>query len=273
MDLQSQSAKQPPESKRAPATPGGSGESEQLALADAPAEAELEQLKTRLFSAMAHELRTPLASLRLAAGLLVSAPPIGATEEHHQLFQLILHSSDRLDLLITSLLDYTRLEARHLSLNIEIVDLRLILESVADLLKPHYHAKHQTLDLQLPKQQVNVRGDPFRLKNAAQALLDTACKRCPEDGKLSIGCRIQGSDALSWICDTGPAVPEEARERMFTNAYWQTVEDPPSLTAFGLGLPLAHGLIKLHGGNLWLAEPETQEAGVCFHFSLPLAGS
>src|SRR5579883_2491970 len=145
-----------PASRNIHTTPSRLAEPEQQALIEALAAGEFEQLKTRLFSAMAHELRTPLASLRLAAGLLVSAPPTGATEEHRQLFQLILQSSDRMDLLINSLLDYARLEANHLQLNTQIVDLRQILESIADLLEPHYRAKRQTLDLHLPEQPVNV---------------------------------------------------------------------------------------------------------------------
>jgi two-component system sensor histidine kinase MtrB len=271
MERQGRPAKQPTESKRSLDVSGRLAKPEELSLVDALDEGELEQLKTRLFNAMAHELRTPLASLRLAVGLLVSAPPSGATEEHHQLFQLILHSSDRLDLLINSLLDYVRLESRHLALDIQTVDLRLILESVADLLKPHYRARRQKLDLQLPEEPINVRGDPFRLRNAVQALLDNACKRCPEDGRLSLGCRIQDENALGWICDTGPAVTEEVRERMFSRASWQLAEDSPSLEGFGLGLPLAHGLITLHGGSLWVAQPKPQEIGMCFHFTLPLA--
>ncbi|HEU5200150.1 MAG TPA: HAMP domain-containing sensor histidine kinase, partial [Ktedonobacterales bacterium] len=161
-----------------PARSSERGEAAHGALLEALVEGKLEQVKTQLFSALAHELRTPLASLRLAAGLLVSAPPAGATEDHRHLFQFILQSSDRLDLLITSLLDYARLEANHLQLNTQIVDLRLILDSVADLLAPHYRAKRQTLDVSLPEQPVNVYADPFRLKSAVQALLETACKRC-----------------------------------------------------------------------------------------------
>ncbi len=251
-----------------PSKPAGP---EQLAIIEALAEEELERLKTRLFSAMAHELRTPLASLRLAAGLLVNAPPPGATEDHRQLFQLILQSSDRLDLLINSMLDYARLEARHLQLELLTVDLRLILESAAALLEPQYRAKRQTLDIDLPEEPVTIHGDPFRLKSAVQAVLDTACKRCPESGRLSMGCRAQDGNMFGWICDTGSHVPEAARAHLFTHAYWQTTEDPPSLAAFGLGLPLAHGLMALHGGNLWLAEPETEGEGMCFHFRLPLA--
>jgi signal transduction histidine kinase len=271
MGHQDQSEKQRSRQRTMPATFSELGESEQLALIDALVEGELEQLKTRLFSAMAHELRTPLASLRLAAGLLVSAPPTGATEEHRQLFQLILQSSDRMDLLINSLLDYARLEANHLQLNTQIVDLRQILESIAGLLEPHYRAKRQTLDLHLPEQPVNVYADPFRLKSAVQALLETACKRCPESGRLTMGCQGQEREAIGWVCDTGPSVPAEAREQIFTHAYWQTREDPLPLMAFGLGLPFAYGLMTLHGGSLWLAEPEAQKAGVCFHFRLPLA--
>jgi signal transduction histidine kinase len=270
MGHQDQSAEQPANGKTS-AAPSRPADPEQLALIEALAEEELEQLKTRFFTAMAHELRTPLASLRLAAGLLVSAPPPGASEEHRQLFQLLVQSSDRLDLLINSLLDYARLEARHLQLEMQTVDLRLILEAVAALLEPHYRARRQTLHLHLPETPVHVRGDPFRLRSAAQAVLDTACKRCPEDGRLSIGCRAREHDALGWVCDTGPYVPEEAREQVFTHAYWQTTEDPPQLSAFGLGLPLAHGLMTLHGGSLWLAEPEADGAGMCFHFRLPLA--
>ena len=255
-------------------TPGKSSKSvepEQRALIETLVEEELEQVKSRLFSATAHELRTPLASLRLAAGLLVNAPPSGATEDHRQLFQLILQSSDRLDLLITSLLDYVRLEARHLHLEMQTLDLRLILESVATLLEPHYRARRQMLDLQLPEEPVNVRGDPFRLKSVMQAVLDTACKRCPEEGRLSIGCRAQDDHTFGWICDTGPFVPEAARGQFFTHASWATTEDSTSLAAFGLGLPLAHGLMMLHGGNLWLAAPEAKGEGMCFHFHLPLA--
>jgi two-component system sensor histidine kinase MtrB len=261
----------PPQAR--PARFSERGEAEQRAVVDALVEGELEQLKTRLFSALAHELRTPLASLRLAVGLLVSAPPSGANEDHRQLFQLILQSSDRLDLLINSLLDYARLEANHLQLEMQTVDLRLILESVADLLEPHYRARHQTLDMHLPEEPVNVRGDPFRLRSAVQAVLDTACRRCPDNGRLSIGCRTQDGNTLGWICDTGLHVPEEARTHIFTHAYWQTTEDPPQLSTFGLGLPLAHGLMTLHGGSLWLEEPEAQGEGMCFHFRLPLASA
>jgi len=269
MEHQVQSAEQLPR-KSASEAPSRL-EDDQRALIEALAEEELEQLKTRFFTAIAHELRTPLASLRLVAGLLVSAPPSGATEEHRQLFQLILQSSDRLDLLINSLLDYARLEASHLQLEIQTLDLRLILESVAALLEPQYRARRQTLDVYLPEEPVNVRGDPFRLRSAVQAVLDTACKRCPEDGRLSMGCRAQVGTTLGWICDTGPHVPEEAREHIFTHAYWQTAEDPPQLSAFGLGLPLAHGLMALHGGGLWLEQPEAAGEGMCFHFRLPLA--
>ena len=271
MSRQDQSEKHVPTQRTMPAQSSEHGQSEQRALIDALVEGELEQLKTRLFNAIAHELRTPLASLRLAAGLLVSTPPPGATEEHRQLFQLILQSSDRLDLLITSLLDYARLEANHLQLNVQVVDLRLILESVADLLKPQYRAKRQTLDVQFPEQPVNVSADPFRLKSAVQALLETACKRCPEDGRLTVGCQGQERDAGGWVCDTGSAIPAEARDQLFTHAYWQTRGDPPQLSAFGLGLPLASGLMTLHGGSLWLAEQEVKETGMCFHFRLPLA--
>lgn len=264
-------AAEQPASGNIPAPPPGLAEPEQRALIEALAAGELEQLKTRLFTALAHELRTPLASLRLAAGLLVNAPPSGATEEHRQLFQVILQSSDRLDLLINSLLDYARLEATHLQLEMQTIDLRLILEAVAGLLEPQYRARHQMLDLHLPDEPINLRGDPLRLRNAVQAVLDTACKRCPENGRLSLGCKIQDDHTLGWVCDTGPHVPEEARTRIFTHAYWQTTEDPPSLAAFGLGLPLAHGLMALHGGSLWLAEPEAAGEGMCFHFRLPLA--
>jgi signal transduction histidine kinase len=246
-------------------------EPEQLAIFESLAEEEVERLKARLFSAMAHELRTPLASLRLAAGLLEHSPPPSSTEDHRQLFRLILQSSDRLDLLITSMLDYARMEARHLQLEMQTLDLRLIFESVAALLEAHYRARHQTLHLQLPDEPVTVRGDPFRLKSAFQAIMDTACKRCPEGGKLSIGCRAQDGKALGWICDTGVRVPEAERAHIFTHAYWQTTEDALSLAAFGLGLPLAHGLIALHGGTIWLAESETEGKGMCFHFHLSLA--
>jgi signal transduction histidine kinase len=254
-----------------PGTPSKPADPEQLAIIEALAEEELERLKTRLFRAVAHELRTPLAPLRLAAGLLVQVPPPGATEDHRQLFQLILQSSDRLDLLINSTLDYADLEAKQLHLKTQTLDLRLILESVAALLEPHYRAKHQTLDMTLPADPVTVQGDPFRLKSVIQAVLDTACRRCPMDGKLSIGCQAQDGNVLGWICDTGAHVPEEARAHVFTHASWQTTEDPPSLAAFGLGLPLSQGLMALHGGDLWLAETETGGEGMCFHFRLPLA--
>ncbi len=271
MRRQHRSAQSPPESQHTSSTHPGLEEPEHQAVIKALAEEELEQLKVRLLSTLTHELRTPLASLRLAAGLLVSAPPAGATEDHQQLFQMILQSSDRLELLVNNLLDYARLEVSHLELHMETVDLRLILESSAHLLEPHYRAKRQTLDLHLPPDPVNVRGDPFRLRSVALALLDTACKRCPAQGRISVGCRVQEQEAQGWVCDTGPHVSDEEQERIFTRSYWQTEEDPPSLDTLGLGLPLAYGLMTLHEGRLWLAEPETQGDGVCFHFSLPLA--
>jgi signal transduction histidine kinase len=267
-----QSAEQPA-SKALSSQPSRLAAPEQRALIEALAAGELEQLQARLFTTLAHELRTPLASLRLAAGLLVSAPPPGATEDHHQLFQLILQASDRLDRLINRLLDSARLNSHQLQLELQTVDLRLILESVVALVEPHYRARRQTLDLQLPEEPVNVQGDPFRLRSAIQAVLDTACKRCPEGGKLSLGCRTQDGELFGWICDTGPHVPEAAREPLLTHTSWQPAEEPPQLSSFGVGLPLAHGLLSLHGGSLWLEQPEAGGEGMCFHFRLPLARS
>lgn len=271
MGHQDHSEKSAAPQRTLPARSAEPGASAQRAVVEAVVEGELEQIKQQLFSALAHELRTPLASLRLAAGLLVSAPPAGATEEHRQLFQFILHSSDRLDLLISRLLDAARLEAHHLPLTLQVVDLRPILESVADRLAPQYRAKRQTLEVSLPAQPVTVAADPLRVTSALHALLETACQRCPEAGRLTLGCQAQAGDAVGWVGDSGPAVPAALRAQLLTPASGQTPADLPQLSAFGLGLPLAAGLLALQGGSLWLAEPEAADAGLCFRFRLPLA--
>lgn len=213
-----------------------------------------------LAASIAHEIRNPLASIAGSVELLAADLPL--TGEHRILMDLILKESDRLNLLITDFLDFTR-ERRPQP---KPLDPTLLLKEALRLIRQRPEADEQLkLTLHSEGAPAVIEADPGMLRQVCLNLLLNACEAVDWEGHLTITARratgIGGEEELTvQFRDDGPGVPPEARGRLF-EPFFTT-----KTGGTGLGLAIAHRIVEMHGGQLELLE----EAGPGSVFELRL---
>lgn len=222
---------------------------ESAQLADKLAQAARLSALGRLTAGMAHEVRNPIAAMRLKAENALSQP----TERQGSALQSILKQIERLDALVQNMLSMTH------PLQLQRQDVE-----VGTWLKEHVHALTDTTEknriaLKCDCQVTMWNFDPLALGRALDNLLWNAVQHTPADGRISVEANERDGRLLIRVHDTGPGVPEELRAHLF---------EPFArgrAGGTGLGLALSREVVLAHGGDLRLVE---SAIGACFQLEL-----
>ena len=234
----------------------------QQAAGEAAAVARDSSARTALLSAVSHDLRTPLAGIKAAIGSLRSNEVTFSPEDQAELEAAIEDSADRLDALIGNLLDMSRLQAGALIAAPRPVDLgEVVPAAVAALSEP------DRVDWALEPDARLVEADPGLLDRVLGNVLENALRHQPPPGQVRVSTSRLGGRTQVRVCDTGPGVPEEARERIFLP--FQRHGDAPSGDGVGLGLAVARGLAEAMDGEV--SAEETPGGGLTMVIELPNA--
>ena len=174
-------------------------------------EAHARQLKSMVM--VAHELRNPLAPIRVAAGMLDRARDDLA--QFTWLQQIIEGQVTHIARLVDDLLDGSRVSTGKLHLEHEQVDLRRVLETAVYTCRPAMETRHQQLLVDLPPDAMPLHGDRTRLVQVFTNLLDNASKYTPEGGRITLA-TVQSNDAVTVsVSDDGIGITEDALPRVF----------------------------------------------------------
>jgi two-component system sensor histidine kinase KdpD len=218
--------------------------------------------RTALLSAVSHDLRTPLAGIKAAIGSLRSSEVTFSPEDEAELEAAIEDSADRLDALIGNLLDMSRLQAGALVASPRPVDLgEVVPAAVASVTEP------DRVDWSLDPAARVVIADPGLLDRVLGNVVENALRHQPPPGRVRVSTSGLGGRTEIRVCDTGPGVPEEARERIFLP--FQRHGDAPSGDGVGLGLAVARGLAEAMDGEV--SAEETPGGGLTMVIELPSA--
>jgi len=228
--------------------------------------AELERLRTDFLSSVSHELRTPLTVIR-GIGLTLDNQWAHMDDEIRLEFLGRLNANaGTLDTLITTLLDFSRLEAGHLQVESQDVDISALLHQTVERLSVLF-AQH---DVEiLVDVGVVVRADPVLLERIVENLLSNAAKHTPPGTRIEVSARRQGVDAIIAVGDDGQGIPREDLEHLGERFFRGGDPLTRPIRGTGLGLAFVKEILKLHDREL-----ETwSEVGVGsrFSFKLPLA--
>jgi two-component system sensor histidine kinase QseC len=203
----------------------------------------------------AHELRTPLAVLKIQAQVAQRADD--DITRQHALNQLIL-GADRATHLVAQLLTLARLDPEQGLVKREPVDLQALAVSVLGQLAPEAIAKDIDLSL-TPAAPINVMGDSGALGILLRNLVDNAIRYTPDGGKVTVEITQQDNHILLRVTDSGPGIPEAERQQVFKRFYRGL---GTQATGSGLGLSIAQRIAELHGTAIAFDTPE-HGAGLC----------
>lgn len=217
---------------------------------------------TDLLEMIVHELRAPLTVIRGQAQLARRHIGRDPAREREAIDTAIVQA-DRMAEMISDLLDHARLASNGLSLKVVAFDL---VDAVVEAIARHEYEATSRISLQRPPGNVLVRGDPGRIAQILDNLLNNAIKYSGAQDPIEVSLTVDGHEAQVRIADQGVGVPPDERGLLFTPFYRTTrTRDVPGT---GLGLHISKRLAERHGGGLWLEA--SSDAGSVFALGLPV---
>ncbi len=235
-------------------------------LTDVSERLRLERLRDEFLSTAAHELKTPVATIKGYAQLLQQWAPGGHESREAAAFAIINRQSDRLSRLVQGLIEFARLQHERFELRRQRFDLRdLAAEVVARM---QTTAPGHRLTLQRDGT-VPVDADRDRIDEVLTNLLDNAIKASPKGGEIETRVYREGPEARACVVDHGVGIPAELQPHIFERFFQAHAGTPYDRGGMGMGLYLSREIIARHGGKMWFQSVWGQ--GSTFCFSLPLA--
>lgn len=220
------------------------------------------RIRTALLAAVSHDLRTPLASIKVSVSTLRQTGVALTAEDEAALLATIEESADRLNALIGNLLDMSRLTTGSLEPFLRPVSI----DEVAPLAQPGTDAG-TTVRLVMPDDLPLVRTDPGLLERVLANLFANAIAHSPSGRPPVMTARAAGPVVVLDITDFGPGVPDGLKERIFQP--FERLGERNTGTGVGLGLAVARGFTEAMGGSLTALD--TPGGGLTMRVSLPAA--
>ncbi len=228
---------------------------------------ELEQMKSDFLSAVSHELRTPLTSIKASSILLLSQSVENGDLNTAKLLRNIDRNTDRLDGLVSDILDMARLQNGRIKLITQPVNLADVVHDVAATMRPLTDVKNQEIEIAVSPNLRPAQADRRRVEQILTNLLSNAYRYTPKGSRICLKIREQPltGELLISVADNGPGIAPDEQEKVFERFY----RSQNSKGGTGLGLAIARSLVELHGGRIWVESRSS--AGCIFYFTLPLA--
>lgn len=230
-----------------------------------------EQLYARdeYLAMLGHELRNPLGALRSATELLKRG---AAAPKLSRVFDVLDRQTAHMSRIIDGLLDVSRIARGKVTIHQQALDLRKVLRDTIEVRKPHLEKRGLALEVEVCDQALRVSGDETRLAQAIDNLLGNAIKFTDAGGTVTVSAEARDSTAVVRVRDSGTGIRREMLPLIFEPFQQELQDSARTAGGLGLGLPLARGIIELHGGTL-VAESEGPGAGATFEIILPLLSS
>lgn len=231
---------------------------------DSTQEDKVDRMKSEFISIASHQLRTPLAAINTYASMLASGYEGKLTKGQQENLDVILASVDRMNVLISTLLDIAKLEEGTLSVRIKKIDIEDLLNSALRELQQMVAEKKIELTTDLPKKKIFINCDPLLLGEIYRNLISNAIKYTPEGGSVKVKIRLKNNELIFKVEDTGYGIPENLQNQVFTKFFRASNIQRRDTTGTGLGLYLAKQIAEVLGGRLEFISQENKGSSFCF---------
>jgi len=218
-----------------------------------------EVLKSALLDSLAHDIKTPLTSIKAAVTSLLGSTP-GFDRE---LLTIINEEADRLNQLAAEVVEMARIEAGKLHLEKQPVAVaELVTGALSELAAP---LKGRPLKLRVPSDLPAVEADRDFAGQVVKQFVENALKYSPEGSPLEISAEMKGGKIVIGVADHGPGIEENERPRIF-DKFYRGRRHRFDTRGTGMGLAIAKGIVEAHGEKIWVESEPGQ--GAVFYFSL-----
>jgi signal transduction histidine kinase len=225
-----------------------------------------ERARRDLVAAASHDLRTPIASLRVMSDAIGD----NLVDEHtrRRYHRAMQTNIEALSGLIDDLFELSSLEAGEITWSMKHVQLAELIDETVAAMKPQALAKRVAVRAEVHEPLAPTRADPEKLQRVLFNLIQNAIRHTPADGSVTV--RAEGSPAgiAVEVADTGHGVDPADRTRVFEAFYRAGPDRSRSTPGAGLGLAISRSIIEAHGGRIWL---ESGGVGTQVRFILPFA--
>lgn len=227
---------------------------------------ELDQMKSDFFSSIAHELRTPLSTIKMGTSLLLEGTEGPLTHGQRNVLTIFEKESHRLISLVNSLLDLSKMEAGMMSFDFKPQSINPLIDQAVEEIRPLIDAKKIDLQIITTEKLPLLKLDRDRMLQVLRNIIGNAVKFTPEEGKIKIATRNLDHGVEVSITDTGPGISSGDLITIFEK-FQQKIDRKGSIEGTGLGLAIAKQIILHHGGKIWAESSLGQ--GSTFIFVLP----
>lgn len=216
---------------------------------------ELDQAKSRFFTNISHEFRTPLTLIIGPLEEQIEKLRDGLTGDAEEM-QVALRNSKRLLRLVNQILEVAKLESGHTQLKAHLVDIRTVIEPITDAFMSLAERNGTHFNVAWPDQSLMIYVDIDLMEKAIINLLSNAFKFTPGHGTIMVRVRHAEDSVSISIKDNGPGIAKKDQEHIFKRFYQVNESGKGMQPGTGIGLSLVHELIALHGGTIELiSEP------------------
>lgn len=225
---------------------------------------QLETTRKEFVSNVSHELRGPLAAVKILAESLAG----GALKEKKRakdFLRRINSEIDRMTLMVNELMELSRLESEQSSLQLTPLDLHPFIAELHEEHQERTEKRKIAFDVALPADLPCVRGDEEKLRQVFDNLLSNAVKFTPKDGRIALSAQQENGTVCLRVADTGVGIPRKHLPHIFERFY--KVDRSRHTEGFGLGLAIVKHIVQAHGGAIHAESAEGQ--GTTFTVVLP----
>jgi len=238
-------------------------------------EVEVDRLKSEFVATVSHELRTPMTSIKGYVDVMLMGASGQLNEQQKNFLEIVKSNTERLAILVNDLLDVSRIEAGKVTLSLQPLDMGAIADDIIASIKQRMKDENRVMEIakDIPEDLPRVSGDPSRVRQILDNLVENAYQYTPENGHILIRMRKAELMVQVDVKDSGIGISPEEGERIFERFY--RGEDPLVLatSGTGLGLSIVQTLVDMHQGRIWFESLGIPGQGSTFSFTLPVYAS
>jgi GAF domain-containing protein/anti-sigma regulatory factor (Ser/Thr protein kinase) len=238
---------------------------------DITQDVEIDRLKSEFVATVSHELRTPMTAIRGYVEMLMMGAMGPLNDDQRRFLKIVMDNSDRLEMLVSDLLDISRMESGRIRLNLDVVEIPEMLEETAESIRQRCRKEGKQLDVELEvaPDVPSIQADRTRMAEILHNLADNAFRYTPDGGRVVLRARSRPGGIQIEISDTGIGITPADHERIFERFYRGENPAVMATPGTGLGLPITRRLVEMHGGSIEVESEGVAGRGSTFRVILP----